>query len=97
MSIPNTPIDPDKQPALVRADMYQEWRKREGASLVGGVYIKDMKAVEVDPRPPAHGGGGRLKKRKEGGGGPPRAAKGGGRGGRFFFPGGRQRKPNPPP
>jgi len=51
MSIPNTPIDPDKQPALVRADMYQEWRKREGASLVGGVYIKDMKAVEVDPRP----------------------------------------------
>ena len=44
-------VDPEKQPALVRLDMYQEWRKREGAPLVGGVYIKDMKAVEVGPWP----------------------------------------------
>ena len=40
-------LDPEKQSAIVRIDMYQEWRKREGAPLVGGVYIKDMKAVEV--------------------------------------------------
>jgi len=40
-------LDPEKQPALVRVDLYQEWRKREGAPLVGGVYVKDMKAVEV--------------------------------------------------
>src|SRR5437762_6316387 len=44
-------LDPEKQPAVVRIDMYQEWRKREGAPLVGGVYIKDMKAVEVGPWP----------------------------------------------
>ncbi|HEX2928243.1 MAG TPA: cupin domain-containing protein, partial [Candidatus Binatia bacterium] len=40
-------LDPEKQPAVVRVDTYQEWRKREGAPLVGGIYIKDMKAVEV--------------------------------------------------
>ena len=33
-------LDPEKQPALSRLDMYQEWRKREGAPLVGGIYIK---------------------------------------------------------
>jgi len=44
-------LDPEKQPSLTRLDMYQEWRKREGAPLVGGVYIKDMKAVEVGPWP----------------------------------------------
>jgi quercetin dioxygenase-like cupin family protein len=47
----NTNLDPEKQPALARVDMYQEWRKREGVPLVGGVYIKDMKAVEVGPWP----------------------------------------------
>ena len=47
MSSPNTPLDPEKQPALVRMDAYEEWRKREGVPFVGGVYIKDMKAVEV--------------------------------------------------
>ena len=51
MTNPNTPLDPEKQPALVRVDTYQEWRKREGVPLVGGVYIKDMKAVEVGPWP----------------------------------------------
>ena len=47
MSTPGNNLDPEKQPALTRLDMYQEWRKREGAPLAGGVYIKDMKAVEV--------------------------------------------------
>ena len=51
MTNPNTPLDPEKQPALVRVDAYQEWRRREGVPLVGGVYIKDMKAVEVGPWP----------------------------------------------
>ena len=44
-------LDPEKQPAVVRVDMYQDWRQREGAPLVGGVYVKDMKAVEVGPWP----------------------------------------------
>jgi quercetin dioxygenase-like cupin family protein len=47
----NLPLDPEKQPALVRVDVYEEWRKREGVPLVGGVYIQDMKAVEVGPWP----------------------------------------------
>ena len=51
MNDTTTKLDPDKQPAIVRVDMYQEWRKREGAPLVSGVYIKDMKAVEVGPWP----------------------------------------------
>ena len=51
MSTNGNNLDPEKQPALTRLDMYQEWRKREGAPLVGGVYIKDMKAVEVGPWP----------------------------------------------
>src|SRR5262245_66124275 len=44
-------LDPEKQPAVVRIDAYQEWRKREEVPLLGGVYIKDMKAVEVGPWP----------------------------------------------
>lgn len=51
MSTNGNNLDPEKQPSLTRLDMYQEWRKREGAPLVGGVYIKDMKAVEVGPWP----------------------------------------------
>jgi quercetin dioxygenase-like cupin family protein len=47
----NTKLDPEKQPALQRIDSYQEWRKREGVPLVGGVYIQDMKTVEVAPWP----------------------------------------------
>ena len=49
MSTNGNNLDPEKQPALTRLDMYQEWRKREGAPLLGGVYVKDMKAVEVGP------------------------------------------------
>lgn len=47
-------LDPEQQPALTRVDVYDEWRKKEGATgvpLVGGVYIRDMKAVEVGPWP----------------------------------------------
>ena len=44
-------LDPETQPAVVRIDRYQDWRKCEGAPLVGGVYIKDMKSVEVGPWP----------------------------------------------
>ena len=51
MSTNGNNLDPEKQPVLTRLDMYQEWRKREGAPMVGGVYIKDMKAVEVGPWP----------------------------------------------
>jgi quercetin dioxygenase-like cupin family protein len=47
MTTTNAKLDPETQPAIVRTDVYQEWRKREGAALVGGVYIKDMKAVEL--------------------------------------------------
>ena len=43
--------DPEQQPALVRVDVYQEWRQRENAHLVGGIYLKDMNAVEVGPWP----------------------------------------------
>ena len=51
MTIPTTPLDPEKQPALTRMDSYADWRNREGVPLVGGVYIEDMKAVEVGPWP----------------------------------------------
>jgi quercetin dioxygenase-like cupin family protein len=51
MAVISEPLDPEKQPALTRVDIYEEWRKREGAPLVGGVYIKDMKALEVGPWP----------------------------------------------
>ena len=43
--------DPEKQPALVRVDVYDEWRRREGVPLVGGVYLRDMNEVEVGPWP----------------------------------------------
>jgi quercetin dioxygenase-like cupin family protein len=51
MNTTSNNLDPEKQPALVRIDMYEEWRKREGVPLVGGVYIKEMKAVELGPWP----------------------------------------------
>jgi mannose-6-phosphate isomerase-like protein (cupin superfamily) len=51
MTTANNNLDPEKQPSLIRIDKYEEWRKREGVPLVGGVYIKDMKAVEVGPWP----------------------------------------------
>ena len=51
MTIPTTPLDPEKQPALTRMDSYSDWRNREGVPLVGGIYIEDMKAVEVGPWP----------------------------------------------
>ncbi len=38
-------------PVLERIDPYIEWRKREEVLLGGGVYIKDMREVEVSPWP----------------------------------------------
>jgi quercetin dioxygenase-like cupin family protein len=51
MSDTHTQLDPEKQPALMRVDMYEAWRSREGAPLVGGVYIRDVKQVPVGPWP----------------------------------------------
>jgi quercetin dioxygenase-like cupin family protein len=51
MTTANKNLDPEKQPALMRVDAYEQWRRREGVPLVGGVYIKDMKAVDVGPWP----------------------------------------------
>lgn len=44
-------LDPEQQPAMVRIDTYQQWRQQQGAPLVGGIYIRDMKEVEVGPWP----------------------------------------------
>ena len=41
------PSAAEQAPVVERIDPYQEWRRKEGAPLVGGVYIKDMKQVEV--------------------------------------------------
>lgn len=49
-------LEPEKQQLLVRVDLYEEWRKREGVPLVGGVYIRDLKEVEVGPWPRKGGG-----------------------------------------
>ena len=43
--------DPEKQAALERADVYAEWRQREGVPMVGGVYIPSMFDIEVGPWP----------------------------------------------
>ena len=51
MTTANNNLDPEKQPPLIRMDKYEEWRKREGVPLLGGVYIEDMKAVEVGAWP----------------------------------------------
>ncbi len=39
MTTDSNQLDPEKQPALTRIDAYEEWRKREGVPLVGGVYL----------------------------------------------------------
>ncbi len=38
-------------PALERIDPYREWQKREGVPIIGGVYIRDMRTVEVGDWP----------------------------------------------
>ena len=43
--------DPEQAPIIQRIDPYAEWRAMEGATLVGGVYIRDMSAIEVSPWP----------------------------------------------
>lgn len=41
----------ESAPVAVRTDDYQVWRKNEGAPLVGGIYVRDMKAVAVGDWP----------------------------------------------
>lgn len=41
----------EQAPIVERIDVYQDWRKKEGVPLVGGIYIKDMKAVAVGDWP----------------------------------------------
>lgn len=48
---PTPALDPESQPAIKRIDPYQEWRQQEGVPLTGGVYIRDMKEIEVGPWP----------------------------------------------
>ena len=50
-------LDPEQQPAMVRIDTYQQWRQQQGAPLVGGIYIRDMKEVEVGPWPASSASG----------------------------------------
>jgi quercetin dioxygenase-like cupin family protein len=45
------PSAAETAPIVDRIDPYEEWRKREEAPLVGGIYIRDMKKVEVGPWP----------------------------------------------
>jgi quercetin dioxygenase-like cupin family protein len=52
----NANLDPDAQPALVRQDLYAEWRAAEDVPLVGGVYIKSMFEIKVGDWP-RHGDG----------------------------------------
>ena len=43
-----TNYDPALAPAFERIDSYEEWRNSEGAKLHGGLYIKDLLALELD-------------------------------------------------
>src|SRR6266508_6888566 len=45
------PSAAETAPVVQRIDPYDEWRQEEGVPLVGGIYIKDMKSVEVGPWP----------------------------------------------
>jgi mannose-6-phosphate isomerase-like protein (cupin superfamily) len=47
----NTNTDAEQAPVLRRIDSYEEWRQREGANLVGGIYVRNMKEVPVSPWP----------------------------------------------
>jgi mannose-6-phosphate isomerase-like protein (cupin superfamily) len=38
-------------PVLERIDPYAEWRAKEGATLVGGIYMPDMRKIELGPWP----------------------------------------------
>ncbi|MPZ15326.1 MAG: cupin domain-containing protein [Chloroflexi bacterium] len=38
-------------PVVERIDPYREWRQREEVPLLGGIYIRDMRTVEVGPWP----------------------------------------------
>ena len=45
------PSAAETAPIVERVDAYEDWRKREEVPLVGGIYIRDMKKVEVGPWP----------------------------------------------
>jgi len=45
------PSSAETAPIVERIDPYQDWRQREEVPLVGGIYIRDMKQVEVGDWP----------------------------------------------
>ena len=45
------PSAAEAAPIVERIDPYQDWRQREEAPLVGGIYIRDMRRVEVGDWP----------------------------------------------
>ena len=45
------PSTAETAPIVERIDPYQDWRQREEVPLVGGIYIRDMKQVEVGDWP----------------------------------------------
>jgi quercetin dioxygenase-like cupin family protein len=45
------PSAAEEAPVVERIDPYQDWRKKEGVPLVGGIYLRDMKTVEVGDWP----------------------------------------------
>ena len=45
------PSEAEQAPVLERIDPYKNWRQNEEVPLVGGIYIRDMKQVEVGDWP----------------------------------------------
>jgi quercetin dioxygenase-like cupin family protein len=45
------PSAADSAPIVERIDPYEEWRQQEEVPLVGGIYLRDMKTVELGPWP----------------------------------------------
>jgi quercetin dioxygenase-like cupin family protein len=45
------PSAAETAPVVERIDPYEDWREKEGVPLVGGVYIRDMKKIEVGDWP----------------------------------------------
>jgi quercetin dioxygenase-like cupin family protein len=45
------PSEAEQAPVLERIDPYRDWRQNEDVPLVGGIYIRDMKQVEVGDWP----------------------------------------------
>ncbi len=45
------PSDAETAPLVQRIDPYQDWRQNEEVPLVGGIYVRDMRQVEVGDWP----------------------------------------------